>query len=146
MSIYSAPANYATALSAAQQRALGDADFADVLRNIDTYYGERYAHGVLAMLGLARLGSDYAEAAISLDLATRKYDEAQATLNKIKSDVPADAEVERDVFGDAAVTTPEHSAAQREYEDRRAYYQAIKALVLPFSRAGYTPDYDGAPC
>lgn len=139
---YTQPANYDAVLTAAKDRALADSDFAAALRDIDSHYGERYAQGVLSAIGLWRLGRDYAEAWVSVEIASRNRDEAAEIEVALGAEIPADAVVERDLFGAPIVSTAEGAAARARLKAARAHYDEIKNLVMPFAKAGETPDYD----
>lgn len=131
---YDAPINFERALAEARSRAASDACFASALRCMINVYEPRYAHGVLATLGLDRLGSDYVQAIGYVDRLVDELPDSPQT----------DAEAVDRFFG---LTPP-----SRELEKARAHLQSerqrlskISRLVEMIARAGETIDYDGAP-
>lgn len=130
---YTTPANFDVVLVAAKTRAAHDPSFAQALRNMIHVYGPSFAHGVLATLGLDRLGSDYAH---GIDYVAR--------LGDALPDGPAtdEAAVEQFFF---PTPSPARAAAIAHLTAEQQRLDQITRLVQAISEAGQTPDYDGAP-
>lgn len=132
---YAAPQDFTARVDEIRQRALTDKHLAEALRSllIDSH---DYARGVLSVVGLERLASDYA----SSDARTTELAATVQGLVDAEGRDFVEAFFRPDLDGDAL------RSARAELQCERARYAKICALIEQVKSCGYTPDYDGAPC
>ncbi|MGE0797296.1 MAG: hypothetical protein AB7G13_28790 [Lautropia sp.] len=128
MARYTGPANFDATIADISARAEHDSAFADALRCM-TVYSADYCRGVLATIGLDRLGADYCS--------------AQLVVRKLGEEIP-NAVTEDDPFG-LADPSPEIQVARDRLAGERARLREIEGLVTRIAQCGETLNYDGAP-